>query len=83
VNEAKRRNPRTAAAIFDFIRDTLLLRNVEDFGDEDRDRLVNFVMRFQQMTGPVMAKGVEDTAFYMYNWGYHESNLTVGLVTPS
>jgi (1->4)-alpha-D-glucan 1-alpha-D-glucosylmutase len=67
VSEAKRRNPRTAAAIFNFIRDTLLLRNVEDFVDEDRDRLVNFVMRFQQMTGPVMAKGVEDTAFYVYN----------------
>jgi (1->4)-alpha-D-glucan 1-alpha-D-glucosylmutase len=67
VSEAKRRNPRTASAIFNFIRDTLLLRNVEDFVDEDRDRLVNFVMRFQQMTGPVMAKGVEDTAFYVYN----------------
>lgn len=25
------------------------------------------VTRFQQMTGPVMAKGVEDTAFYRYN----------------
>ena len=26
-----------------------------------------FVRRFQQTTGPVMAKGVEDTAFYRYN----------------
>jgi len=26
-----------------------------------------FVMRFQQLTGPVMAKGVEDTAFYNFN----------------
>jgi (1->4)-alpha-D-glucan 1-alpha-D-glucosylmutase len=26
-----------------------------------------FVMRFQQFTGPAMAKGVEDTAFYCYN----------------
>jgi (1->4)-alpha-D-glucan 1-alpha-D-glucosylmutase len=24
-------------------------------------------MRFQQLTGPIMAKGVEDTAFYVYN----------------
>ncbi len=24
-------------------------------------------MKFQQLTGPVMAKGVEDTAFYVYN----------------
>jgi (1->4)-alpha-D-glucan 1-alpha-D-glucosylmutase len=27
----------------------------------------NFVARFQQLTGPVMAKGVEDTAFYCFN----------------
>jgi (1->4)-alpha-D-glucan 1-alpha-D-glucosylmutase len=27
----------------------------------------SFVTRFQQTTGPVMAKGVEDTAFYRYN----------------
>jgi len=26
-----------------------------------------FVLRFQQFTGPVMAKGVEDTAFYCYD----------------
>jgi (1->4)-alpha-D-glucan 1-alpha-D-glucosylmutase len=26
----------------------------------------DFVMRFQQLSGPVMAKGVEDTAFYRY-----------------
>jgi (1->4)-alpha-D-glucan 1-alpha-D-glucosylmutase len=26
-----------------------------------------FVLRFQQFTSPVMAKGVEDTAFYCYN----------------
>src|SRR4029079_8408860 len=25
------------------------------------------VMRFQQLTGPAMAKGAEDTAFYTYN----------------
>jgi (1->4)-alpha-D-glucan 1-alpha-D-glucosylmutase len=67
VSEAKRRNPRTASAIFDFVRDTLLLRNVEEFQEEDRAEVINFVMRFQQMTGPVMAKGVEDTAFYVYN----------------
>ena len=27
----------------------------------------DFVLRFQQLTGPVMAKGVEDTAFYCFN----------------
>ncbi|MHB8647176.1 MAG: malto-oligosyltrehalose synthase [Thermomicrobiales bacterium] len=67
VAEAKRRNPRTASQLFDFLRDTLLLRNVESFRAEDRPRLIEFVMKFQQITGPVMAKGVEDTAFYVYN----------------
>jgi len=67
VADAQKQNPRTAHEIFDFIRDTLLLRNVEDFRPEDRSSLVEFVMKFQQLTGPVMAKGVEDTAFYVYN----------------
>ncbi len=67
VSEAKRRNPRTAHSIFDFIRDTLLLRNIADFPEADRSSLVGFAMKFQQVTGPIMAKGVEDTAFYVYN----------------
>ncbi|MBU1209449.1 MAG: malto-oligosyltrehalose synthase [Proteobacteria bacterium] len=67
VQEAKRRNPRTAEAIFDFIRDTLLLRNIQNFPEEDRGKLIDFVLKFQQITGPVMAKGLEDTAFYVYN----------------
>jgi (1->4)-alpha-D-glucan 1-alpha-D-glucosylmutase len=33
----------------------------------DRERWRSFVMRWQQFTGRVMAKGVEDTAFYAYN----------------
>ncbi|HEV2720658.1 MAG TPA: malto-oligosyltrehalose synthase [Thermoanaerobaculia bacterium] len=34
---------------------------------EERERWLNFVMRWQQFTGRVMAKGVEDTSFYNYN----------------
>ncbi|MEF3273623.1 MAG: malto-oligosyltrehalose synthase [Chloroflexus sp.] len=67
VREAKRRNPRTAAQIFDFLEATLLLRNLDHFAPEVRDDVVRFVMKFQQLSGPVMAKGVEDTAFYVYN----------------
>jgi (1->4)-alpha-D-glucan 1-alpha-D-glucosylmutase len=67
VAQAKQRNPRTAESIFDFLCDTLLLRNLVHFRKEDRARLVELVMTFQQVTGPVMAKGVEDTAFYVYN----------------
>ncbi len=67
VAEAKRRNPRTNVSLFEFVRDTLLLRNLQDFREEDRAEVANFVMRFQQVTGPMMAKGMEDTAFYIYN----------------
>jgi (1->4)-alpha-D-glucan 1-alpha-D-glucosylmutase len=67
VREAKRRNPRTAQAVFDFIQDTLLLQNIQTFSDDDRQDVIDFVMEIQQLTGPVMAKGMEDTAFYVYN----------------
>jgi (1->4)-alpha-D-glucan 1-alpha-D-glucosylmutase len=67
VEEAKRRNPRVAEIIFDFLRDTLLYRNVAGFRPDDQPGVVAFVRRFQQVTGPVTAKGVEDTAFYVYN----------------
>jgi (1->4)-alpha-D-glucan 1-alpha-D-glucosylmutase len=67
VEEAKRRNPRTARAIFDFIKDTLQLKNLGRFHEPDRQHVINFVMHLQQVTGPVMAKAVEDTSFYIYN----------------
>jgi len=67
VAHAKRLNPRTAESIFDFVRDTLLLENLPQFREEDRPQVIAWAMKFQQLTGPIMAKGVEDTAFYVYN----------------
>jgi (1->4)-alpha-D-glucan 1-alpha-D-glucosylmutase len=67
VEEAKRQNPRTAEAVFDFVRDAVLLASVEDFPEADRPRLVEWALKFQQLTGPIMAKSVEDTVFYTYN----------------
>jgi (1->4)-alpha-D-glucan 1-alpha-D-glucosylmutase len=65
--KAKRKNPAISESIFDFLRDVLLLRYPENCGEENKREWLDFVMRFQQITGPVMAKGVEDTAFYIYN----------------
>lgn len=48
------------ALLFDFMHDVLTLK-VQ--GKDESE----FVARFQQFTGPVMAKGVEDTAFYCFN----------------
>jgi (1->4)-alpha-D-glucan 1-alpha-D-glucosylmutase len=67
AEEAKRRNPRTAEAVFDFVRDAVLLSGLEDFPEGDRPRLVDWALKFQQLTGPIMAKSVEDTVFYTYN----------------
>jgi len=67
VARAKRKNPAMNASIFDFLRDVLLLRLPEKARESDATAWLNFAMRFQQLTGPVMAKGLEDTAFYIYN----------------
>lgn len=67
VSRAKRKNPAMSAAVFDFIRDVLLLQLPDSIEGEDRCWWLDFTMRFQQITGPVMAKGAEDTAFYLYN----------------
>jgi (1->4)-alpha-D-glucan 1-alpha-D-glucosylmutase len=67
VRLASERLPNMDETIFDYIRDSWLLRNLDAFRSEDRDLLGRWLLWFQQMTGPVMAKGVEDTAFYRYN----------------
>ncbi|MBC8160820.1 MAG: malto-oligosyltrehalose synthase, partial [Roseiflexaceae bacterium] len=67
VARSRRRNPAAEPSIYEFIRDVLLLRYPDHAGEADRAEQREFVMRFQQLTGPVMAKGLEDTAFYIYN----------------
>jgi (1->4)-alpha-D-glucan 1-alpha-D-glucosylmutase len=54
-------------AVFDFIRDALSAQLVGRAGATyDRTEVLQFAMRFQQYTGPVTAKALEDTAFYRY-----------------
>lgn len=60
IDEARKYRPDLDEGLWQFLRSLLVL---EIPGDLEGD----FVMRFQQTTGPVMAKGVEDTAFYCYN----------------
>ena len=67
VARAKRRNPAISASIFDFVRDVLLLNVPMNSAESVQEEWLKFVGRFQQVTGPVMAKGVEDTAFYIFN----------------
>jgi (1->4)-alpha-D-glucan 1-alpha-D-glucosylmutase len=67
VTAAKRRNPALEESVFNFLRDILLFRFPENLDDEAREAHAHFVLKFQQSTGPIMAKGLEDTAFYIYN----------------
>ncbi|QWV97503.1 malto-oligosyltrehalose synthase [Geomonas nitrogeniifigens] len=67
VSKAKRRNPAISGSVFDFVRDVLLLKAPERAAEESRRTWLSVAMRFQQITGPVMAKGLEDTAFYVYH----------------
>lgn len=64
---ARRKNPAIPAAVFDFVRDMLLLEYPVSDRAGDRADQLRFVGKFQQVTGPVTAKGVEDTSFYVYN----------------
>lgn len=52
---------------FDFVRSILLMEPVLGPNEDARREHLAFVMKLQQVTGPVMAKGLEDTTFYSYN----------------
>jgi len=72
IAQAKRRNQDIDASAFDFLADMLLLRRKIAGSEGHRageidPRQLHFALKFQQLTGPVMAKGVEDTTFYVYN----------------
>ncbi len=60
VANAKARRPDLDCSLFDYIGSVLALRSRGGIESE-------FLQRFQQFTSPVMAKGVEDTAFYCFN----------------
>jgi len=67
VAAAKRRNPAIEESVFNFLRDILLFWFPENLDDDARAAHTHFVLKFQQATGPIMAKGLEDTVFYIYN----------------
>jgi (1->4)-alpha-D-glucan 1-alpha-D-glucosylmutase len=66
VEEAKRRNPAVSPSVFEFVAGVLLLEPPDGLSPADLEARRDWVLRFQQLTGPVMAKGLEDTAFYRH-----------------
>jgi (1->4)-alpha-D-glucan 1-alpha-D-glucosylmutase len=81
IVRARRRNPAMENTIFDFFREVMFPRDPADVNAAGPDRRggyppadenesaerLRFAMKFQQYTGPLQAKGLEDTAFYRYN----------------
>jgi (1->4)-alpha-D-glucan 1-alpha-D-glucosylmutase len=67
LRRARLENPATSGSLFDFIGSVLLLEDPPSLDEPQRAERRDFVMRFQQLTGPVMAKGLEDTALYRYH----------------
>jgi (1->4)-alpha-D-glucan 1-alpha-D-glucosylmutase len=63
---AKRRARDTPPIVFDFTERLLLSKDSAADAEEEAARAA-FVGKFQQLTAPVAAKGIEDLAFYVYN----------------
>lgn len=66
VAQAKKRRRGSDIKVFDFLLQVLALDGLAELGPSLQRKVMQFVLRFQQYTAPVMAKGMEDTAFYVY-----------------
>jgi (1->4)-alpha-D-glucan 1-alpha-D-glucosylmutase len=63
---ARKRTRMADTSIFDFVRDLLTGAAAKGKDETYRQGVMDFAMRLQQFTSPVMAKGMEDTAFYRH-----------------
>jgi (1->4)-alpha-D-glucan 1-alpha-D-glucosylmutase len=68
IEQARARETEVDPSVFDFLYE-LLSGDLVRHGRSgfSRQAVLRFAMRLQQYSGPVMAKGLEDTAFYRYN----------------
>jgi (1->4)-alpha-D-glucan 1-alpha-D-glucosylmutase len=66
IRTAKQRAPSITPLVFDFIEQLLLKAGNPDSVDE-WEMQGRFIGKFQQITSPVAAKGIEDTALYVFN----------------
>jgi (1->4)-alpha-D-glucan 1-alpha-D-glucosylmutase len=66
IKKAREENPGLLYEL-SFLELFLLLEFNDYLSEEDKTEWVHFVMKFQQLTGPLMAKGFEDTMLYVYN----------------
>ncbi|MGC2540228.1 MAG: malto-oligosyltrehalose synthase, partial [Candidatus Sulfotelmatobacter sp.] len=67
IAAAKKKSPAADTSVFDFVGEVLTTHIAEGQDPVYQNAVMTFAMKFQQFTSPVMAKGLEDTAFYRYN----------------
>jgi len=67
IRTARGRATHLNSRYFDFVREVLLILNPPHVLADQREARMSFVIRWQQFTGPIFAKGVEDTALYVYH----------------
>jgi (1->4)-alpha-D-glucan 1-alpha-D-glucosylmutase len=67
INRARHKSTILNPRVFDYLEDILTLALDAHTTDEEQEVYRDFVLRFQQITSPIMAKGVEDTVFYINN----------------
>jgi (1->4)-alpha-D-glucan 1-alpha-D-glucosylmutase len=67
MQEVTRRNPFLNPRAVGFMHRLLLMDFQPYLTGEQKDERLDFVMRWQQFSVPIMAKGLEDTALYVYN----------------
>ncbi|AFY41780.1 malto-oligosyltrehalose synthase [Nostoc sp. PCC 7107] len=66
INKAKKQVPLLQHEM-NFLEKVMLLQFDESLSQTEKEQWIYFVLRMQQYTGPLMAKGVEDTTLYVYN----------------
>jgi (1->4)-alpha-D-glucan 1-alpha-D-glucosylmutase len=66
IAAARRGGSASEQPVFDFVRGALLLE-LPTQSESARQRMRRFAMKFQQITAPTTAKGIEDTALYRFN----------------
>ena len=66
LSKAKEVNPGLILEL-SFIGKFLMLENADQLSEQEKSQWIDFIMRLQQLTGPLMAKGFEDTTLYIYN----------------
>ncbi|WP_075882566.1 malto-oligosyltrehalose synthase [Candidatus Protochlamydia sp. W-9] len=66
IKLAKKVNPASDLSVLNFVRDVLLFENPPGLNQKQIDDRKYFIMRFQQLSAPIAAKGIEDTFFYRF-----------------